>query len=141
MGTRELTLVNVNEMIRGFLIDSINDTVDEEWITISLPEMRRVLSTVNVEIIIRSIAGRRFAIIHAVRKGGKASALDDNNNVMLMNSFLIAGADIGDSVYMMRSLTDDEICHIKDNLGFMFMQDGGDGYNFIAVKHMSAGWM
>ena len=76
--------------------------------------------------------------MHAVRKGGKASALDDNNDVMLVNSYLIAGADIGTKEFMMRSLTDDEVCHIKDNIGLMFMHEDGGGYNFMAVRHVSA---
>ena len=76
--------------------------------------------------------------MHAVRKGGKATALDDDNNVMLVNSYLVAGADMGDKMFMMRSLTDDEVCHIKDNLGLMFMRDDNGGYNFMAVKHVSA---
>ena len=75
--------------------------------------------------------------MHAVRKGGKATALDDDNNVMMVNSYIIAGADIGEGIFMMRSLTDDEICHIKDNLGLMFMREGDEGYNFMAVKHVS----
>ena len=75
--------------------------------------------------------------MHAVRNGDKASALDSNNNVMLANSYLIAGADIGRGEFMMRSLTDDEICHIKDNIGLMFMHEGSGGYNFVAVRNVS----
>ena len=58
MSIRELVLVNVNETIRGFIVDSINDVVDERWFEISLPDMRQALTTVNLEIGIRAIAGR-----------------------------------------------------------------------------------
>ena len=57
MSIIDLSLANVNETIRGFLVDTINDTVDEKWFEISLPCMREVLTTVNLEVIIRAIAG------------------------------------------------------------------------------------
>ena len=58
MSIRELSLANVNETIRGFIVDSINDVVDEKWFEISLPDMRQALTTVNLEIGIRAIAGK-----------------------------------------------------------------------------------
>ena len=72
MSVRELVLANVNETIRGFFVGSMNDVVDEKWFEISLPEMRQALISVNLEIGTRAIARKWFALVHAVRKGGKA---------------------------------------------------------------------
>jgi hypothetical protein len=137
MGERRLALANVNRTVKGFIIDSINDVADERWFEISLPDMRQSLTTVDLEISIRNIAGKPFVFVHAVRKNGKASALDSDGNVMMINSYIIAGADLGKEEYMIRSLTDDEVCHIKDNLVLMYMRENDGGYNFIAVTNVS----
>ena len=56
MSTKELVLTNVNETIRGFIVDGINDIVDEKYFEISLPCMREALTTINLEISIRAVA-------------------------------------------------------------------------------------
>jgi len=138
MAKNDLILSNVNTYIKGFLVDSEDDVADMVDVEISLPEMKRLTHSDTVEVVLRYIGKRRFAFIHGVKSSGKASALDASNNIMMINSIIVAGVRQYPSGFELRSLTEDEVGHIKDNLGLMYIHEdnGRGGKNAYCIKNV-----
>lgn len=139
MGKQDLILSNVNTYVHGFIVDSDEDVAMEQDFEISLCEMRRLTHCNTVEVIVRYIGDRRFVIVHGVRSGdGKATALDESNNIVLVNPVIVAGIRQYPEGYEIRSLKEDEVAHIKDNLGLMYIHDDGGrgGSNAYCLKNV-----
>ena len=138
MAKNDLILSNINTWIDGFLIDTENDCAMEQDLEISLGEMKRLTHCGTVEVLVRFVGDRKFAIIHGVKKSGKASALDSANNIVMVNSIIVAGIRQYPNGYELRSLRKDEVAYLKDNLGLMYIHDdnGTGGTNAYCLKNV-----
>ena len=138
MSKRELFMSNVNTMLRGFIIDCDEDIADEKYFENSITGMRSVLNAKQVEITVRLIRDRKFTFICGRKAADKVTAVDDDNNVVLEGTFIVAGLNLLPGGYEIRSLSDEELRFIKTNLGLMYMDDGnGGGFNIYCLKHVS----
>lgn len=103
--------------IRGFFIDPENNTAEERTIEKSLDSYYSLLRCDTIDIVSRSIGGKRYDIIcddEALLKApAYASALDSNGHPALVNALFVVKFDGRDDV---TDLDDEDINNVGNHL-------------------------
>ena len=106
-----------SETIRGFLVDPENNTAEERVIEKSLDSYYSLLRCDTIDIVSRSIGGKRYDIIcddEALLKApAYASALDSGGHPALFNALFVVKFDGRDDV---TDLNDEDINNVGNHL-------------------------
>lgn len=100
--------------ITGILVDVVKGTIDKATIDKSLDGYYAALNCRCIDIVSRTVGGKRFLVIcddeGLLKNDIKVSAIAPSGEVMLVGNLFIVNSDGADDV---ESLTDEECQHIK----------------------------
>lgn len=124
----------MSERIKGYLIHTESNTVREMEFS---NELNSLLSLINCDCITMpriSISGQIYTVVCADKPASdaKTSAItEDYKRVLRGNLLIVEQGELG----RIKSLTDEDIKTIENNIGLIHVKHGNTSYNSYALYH------